>query len=192
MWNAHFFSPLGWCWMDWETQRSGIVAPCQSSKATDLSDPHAHTHYAGHTWCTKTQCSTIQNKPFWIWGCFQIGTYFPSRTHQPQYGSWANKQDWQSKCFSHSATGLFSSCVSKVKKKKSKNNVKLKQQKNIYIHVLTYYLISYFWSEKQHTFMSFKLLIRTFVFISNLIWSVNTIICLCNETVGMFNIKFFN
>lgn len=60
MWNTHFSSPLGWCWMDWETSHSGIVALCQSSKATDLSDPHAYTRYEAHTWSTKTQCSSNQ------------------------------------------------------------------------------------------------------------------------------------
>lgn len=50
---------------------------------------------------------TFTVSSFFIYNTLTL-THRPSRTHQPQYGSLADRQDWQSMWSPHSATGRFS------------------------------------------------------------------------------------
>ncbi len=100
----------GWRYIGSVTPLSSTAAAHQNSTASDLPLSPADSLNASHTWRKTdqtggwvrelTDCSPKRE--------LQGETHRPSRTHQPQYGSFTARQEVQSVCLSHSATGLFS------------------------------------------------------------------------------------
>ncbi len=103
----------GWRYTGSVTPLSSTAAAHQNSTASDLPPSPADSLNASHTWRSEEKnrpdrrmskrTDRLQSK-----AGIQGETHRPSRTHQPQYGSFTARQEVQSVCLSHSATGLFS------------------------------------------------------------------------------------
>lgn len=107
----HLLFPQGWCCRGWGAVCWGTAASGWSSTTTGPAKSLAGTPTAGHNWNPIEEQRYTKIDKWKQQGVIEMkaqSTHRPSRTHQPQYGSLADRHDWQSMWSPHSATGRFS------------------------------------------------------------------------------------